>query len=137
MPFRVLGLDHVVFRVRDLEGMVRFYGEALGCPVDHRQERLGLVHLRVGPALVDLVRIAEGETAPRPGAGNVAHLCLRIDPWDPEALRAHFAARGIELEWVENNYGAEGTGPSAYLQDPEGNVLELKGPAGLIDCPES
>jgi catechol-2,3-dioxygenase len=29
---------------------------------------------------------------------------------------------------VESRYGAEGEGPSIYVSDPEGNVVELKGP---------
>ena len=34
----------------------------------------------------------------------------------------------IEAGAVESRYGAEGEGPSLYLQDPEGNEVELKGP---------
>jgi catechol 2,3-dioxygenase-like lactoylglutathione lyase family enzyme len=126
-PFAVRGIDHVVYRVRDPERMVAFYQEVLGCRVDHRQEQLGLVHLRAGTALVDLVR-AEGPL-PEPEQGNVAHLCLRIDPWEPGRLADHFAALGIAITLAGANYGAEGTGPSLYLRDPEGNLLELKGPA--------
>jgi glyoxylase I family protein len=29
---------------------------------------------------------------------------------------------------VEQRYGAEGEGPPIYLDDPQGNVVELKGP---------
>ena len=75
-PFRVAGLDHVVYRVQDLPRMIEFYDRVLGCPVDHRQDRLGLVHLRAGTSLVDLVQ-ADG-TLPEPEQGNVAHLCLWI-----------------------------------------------------------
>ena len=126
-PFAVRGIDHVVYRVRDLERVLAFYAEVLGCPVDLRQESLDLVHLRVGASLVDLVRtdadLAEAER------GNVAHLCLRIEPWEPAQLSDHFAALGIPVTWAEANHGAEGRGPSLYLSDPEGNRLELKGPA--------
>jgi hypothetical protein len=35
--------------------------------------------------------------------------------------------RGVKAEDVSSRYGAEGEGPSIYLNDPEGNVIELKG----------
>lgn len=129
VTFTVLGIDHVVFRVRDLDRMIRFYADVLGCQVDHRQEHLRLVHVRAGRTLIDLVQVRQGESLPDPGMGNQAHLCLRIDPWEPAALRRHLGRLGVTAEWAESNYGAEGTGPSLYLQDPEGNLLELKGPA--------
>jgi catechol 2,3-dioxygenase-like lactoylglutathione lyase family enzyme len=132
--FHVLGLDHVVFRVHDLDGMEAFYRDALGCRVVKRQESLGLVHLRAGSALIDLVSVTgrlgrEGGAAPGPEGRNVAHLCLRVEPFDEAAIRAHLGALGIPCSPVSDNYGAEGHGPSLYLQDPEGNTLELKGPS--------
>jgi len=57
------------------------------------------------------------------------HICLRIEPFDEDSLRNHFKGLGIELGQLHNNYGAEGDGPSFYLNDPEGNIVELKGPA--------
>lgn len=132
--FQVLGIDHVVFRVRDLARMEAFYREVLGCEVVKRQEHLGLVHIRVGTALVDLVSVdgklgREGGAAPGPEGRNVAHLCLRVDPFDGPALRSRLQALGVEASEVHQNYGAEGVGPSLYFTDPEGNTLELKGPS--------
>ncbi|WP_380875061.1 hypothetical protein [Sphingomonas sp. DBB INV C78] len=34
---------------------------------------------------------------------------------------------------IASRYGAEGEGPSIYLSDPEGNMLELKGPPWPVD----
>ena len=48
-------------------------------------------------------------------------------PWDGKQILADLKAHGIESEIV-SRYGAEGSGPSIYLTDPEGNALELKGP---------
>ncbi len=130
---RILGIDHVVMRCRDLEAMVTFYTSGLGCAMDKRVDRLGLVHLRAGAAFIDLVS-ADGELGRRAGAPpdgdarNLDHLCLRLDAFDIESLRAHFAPFGIDLGEVQDNYGAEGDGPSVYLADPEGNGIELKGP---------
>jgi hypothetical protein len=57
------------------------------------------------------------------------HLCLRIEPFEPEGLARHLAGHGLAPGEVKTRYGAEGNGPSLYLSDPEGNVVELKGPA--------
>ncbi|HET6330536.1 MAG TPA: VOC family protein [Holophagaceae bacterium] len=132
--FSVLGLDHVVFRVRDLARMEAFYRDALGCGVIRRREDLGLVHIRVGSSLVDLISIdgelgREGGAAPGAEGHNVAHLCLRVEPFDPAAIQARMRALGIQASEATSNFGAEGDGLSLYLTDPEGNTLELKGPS--------
>ena len=125
MNFAIQGLDHVVLRVADLERAVRFYCEVLGCSEERRVESIGLVQLRAGAALIDLVPAAG---APETGAGNMDHFCLRIEPFDEADLRAHLAGHGVEVGEVARRYGAEGHGPSLYLQDPDGNTVELKGP---------
>ena len=45
-----------------------------------------------------------------------------------DGLIALLESRGASPGTVESRYGAEGLGPSLYLADPEGNVIELKGP---------
>ena len=35
--FAILGIDHVVLRVRDVEAMTAFYRDRLGCPVEKVQ----------------------------------------------------------------------------------------------------
>ena len=68
-----------------------------------------------------------GGAAPGPQGRNLDHLCLRVESFDEAAIRAHLAALGISAGPVESRYGAEGEGPSMYLSDPQGNVVELKG----------
>jgi len=131
---RILALDHLVLRVADLEAMTDFYTRVVGLGLDRRVPDLGLVHLRAGRSMLDLISVtgklgASGGTAPGPEGRNQDHFCLRIDPFDEPTLRARFGAHRIELSVVQDNYGAEGTGPSVYLRDPEGNVIELKGPS--------
>ncbi len=125
MTFAIKGLDHVVLRVADLERAVRFYCEVLGCAEERRVESIPLVQLRAGAALIDLVP-AGGK--PEVAGGNMDHFCLRIEPFDEDALRAHLGSHGVEVGEVARRYGAEGHGPSLYLQDPDGNTVELKGP---------
>jgi glyoxylase I family protein len=122
-PFAVAGIDHVVIRARDIVRLERFYVEALGCAVERRMEGR-LVQLRAGRSLVDLVPAEPGEAG-----RNMDHLCLRVDPFDPAAIAAHLARFGVAVGAVARRYGAEGEGPSVYLDDPEGNQVELKGPA--------
>ncbi|WP_204278096.1 VOC family protein, partial [Escherichia coli] len=49
------GLDHLVLRVVDLDAMLRFYVGVLGCTVEGRHDEIGLVQLRAGRSLIDLV----------------------------------------------------------------------------------
>jgi len=126
-------LDHLVLRVTDLRAMMAFYTDVLGCPVEKIQENLGLYQLRAGSALIDLVPIdgplgLKGGAAPGVEGRNLDHFCLRVEPFDAEAIIAHLRARGADPAPVASRYGAEGQGPSIYVTDPEGNVVELKGP---------
>jgi len=125
MSITIQGLDHVVLRVADLDRAVRFYCDALGCTEERRLESIGLVQLRAGASLIDLVP-AEG--VPEVAGGNMDHFCLRIEPFDEAAIRSHLATHGVEAGEVARRYGAEGHGPSLYLRDPDGNTVELKGP---------
>jgi glyoxylase I family protein len=132
--FTIKSIDHVVIRVNELERAVAFYRDVLGCAVERVREDLGLVHMRAGATLIDLVSVTgtlgrAGGDAPAPRARNMDHLCLRIEPFDEAALRAHLDSHGLAAGDVQTNYGAEGNGPSLYVADPEGNVVELKGPA--------
>ena len=134
---RIREIDHLVLRVKDVDAMVRFYGEVLGCPVHRIDEKIRLVQLRAGRGLIDLVPL-DSELGRAGGAGpgregrNLDHFCLRVDPWDPEAIRAHLLAHGVEPGPVAQRFGAEGQGPSLYLTDPEGNTVELKGPPNAV-----
>ncbi len=126
-------IDHLVLRIVDLDKMLHFYCNALGCTVERRQEAIGLVQLRAGRSLIDLVTIdgklgRAGGASPGPEGRNLDHFCLRVEPFDEAAIRSQLAQHGYAAGVVESRYGAEGEGPSLYLADPEGNVVELKGP---------
>ena len=131
---KVVAIDHVVLRVRDVAAMVAFYRDVLGCPVERQQDDIGLIQLRAGSSLIDLVPVdgalgRAGGAAPGKEGRNLDHFCLRVEPFDERALRDHLRAHGIDADPVASRYGAEGEGPSLYLDDPEGNVVELKGAA--------
>ena len=131
-PIRIVGLDHVVLRCVRLDETMAFYIDVLGCTPERTLPELGLHQLRAGRALIDLVPVGSklgGTRPPDPEHGNMAHFCLRIDDPDWDALAAHLRANRIAFEPPETRYGADGHGPSVYIADPEGNVVELKGGA--------
>lgn len=128
-------IDHLVLRVADLERMLQFYCGVLGCSIERRQDEFGLVQLRAGRSLIDLVPVDRplgraGGAAPGVQGRNLDHLCLRVEPFDAAEIRRQLEAHGAKPGALEQRYGAEGLGPSIYVADPEGNVVELKGPPG-------
>ncbi|MCI3131528.1 VOC family protein [Phenylobacterium aquaticum] len=132
-PFQMTGLDHVVLRVADLEQSLAFYQGVLGCAVEKVQARIGLTQLRAGRSLIDLITLdgvlgSKGGAGPGPEGRNMDHFALGVTPFDEAAIRAHLATHGVEVLESGPRYGAEGEGPSVYVQDPDGNVVELKGP---------
>ncbi|WP_295132780.1 VOC family protein [uncultured Reyranella sp.] len=124
MTFKVERIDHVVLRVRDLPAMVRFYEGALGFHEERRIDTLSLVQMRAGASLLDLIANDAHVTT-----RNMDHLCFRIEPFDRDAIVMRLAPFGISVGETVERYGAEGTGPSVYFHDPEGNQIELKGPS--------
>ena len=127
---KFVGLDHVVLRCARFDETMAFYTRVLGCTLERVLEDLGLHQLRAGQALIDLVPIGSklgGTEAPDVERANMAHFCLRIDGPDWDAVTAHLRSNGIEFDPPETRYGADGYGPSIYITDPEGNVVELKG----------
>ena len=132
-PVEVLGLDHVVLRVADIEASLEWYRRVLGCTVERRIESFGLYQLRAGANLIDLVPV--GSKAGKPGGGapgktrrNMEHFALKLAAFDETKLRRYLKRRGIEAGETARRYGADGHGPSLYLTDPDGNTVELKGP---------
>lgn len=131
-PFKLEGLDHVVLLIRDLEEARHFYQEVLGCSMDRELPEYGMLQLRAGASLIDLVDIGseQGEWG-RPeveGGRNVDHVCIATGPCDEQAMRAHLARHGINIVEEGIRYGANGDGMSFYICDPSGNQIELKSP---------
>jgi catechol 2,3-dioxygenase-like lactoylglutathione lyase family enzyme len=123
--FTPLGLDHVVLRVGDQEKSTRFYVDVLGCTVDHVNERISLVHLRFGEHYIDLLPATA--QAPAATAGGVDHVCLSIRCDDLAKAAEALRRRGVTIDGdIAQRRGAYGTGPSLYLRDPDGYVIELK-----------
>lgn len=131
LPFQVAAIDHVVLRVSDVDRALNFYVDVLGCALERRQDEIGLFQLRAGSALFDLVDCEgpigrRGGPAPVGDRHNMDHVCLRLDGYDRDALRAHLRSHGVEIESEGVRYGSFGEGHSMSTRDPEGNGIELR-----------
>ncbi|CZF85815.1 VOC family protein [Grimontia marina] len=129
---QVLAIDHIVLRTTKLNEMLRFYSDVLGCVVERETPpETGLTQLRAGNALVDIVPVEShlgklGGGAPTQSERNVDHFCLQIKAASEQSILEYLDARGVTHEDFARRYGAQGYGNSIYLEDPEGNVVELR-----------
>lgn len=124
--FNVLGIDHVVLRVADPERSLGFYRDLLGLHIEREQADMGLIQLRAGRSLIDLVPGGTGGAATQ----NVDHFALEIQPFEEQQLREYLASHGVPVLESGLRYGAGGEGPSIYILDPDGNKVELKAAPG-------
>lgn len=128
----IAAIDHIVLRTSKLDEMLDFYCRVLGCTVERETSpELGLVQLRAGDALIDLVTVdgelgRKGGGPPADSENNLDHFCLQLEPISEAEIAAHLQARGIDPGPFEDRYGAEGMGRSVYIRDPEGNTVELR-----------
>lgn len=131
-PIRIRAIDHVVLRSDDIASLLQFYGAVLGCVVERElSPEFGLVQLRAGNSLIDLVDVNAGlgrMGGPAPGKDghNLDHFCLEIDAVDEQTLLEWLKAHQVESSSFEQRYGAYGFGRSIYIKDPDGNTVELK-----------
>ncbi|MEV4333086.1 VOC family protein [Streptomyces sp. NPDC002867] len=119
---RVKDFDHLVLNVQDVERALEFYCGPLGLePVrveEWREGKAPFPSARISPtAIIDLVSRPRGES-------NVDHICLVVDPLDWQEVVD--SGRFTVLEGPVDRYGARGSAQSIYVQDPDGNTVELR-----------
>ena len=130
--FEVAGIDHIVLRTTKLQAMLEFYNGILGCKVERETSpKTGLTQLRAGNALIDLLVVDSrlgklGGAAPTQTGNNLDHFCLQLMPISENEMKAHLESKGVEAGDFDDRYGAQGFGKSVYINDPEGNVVELR-----------
>ena len=81
--------------------------------------------------MIDLVTIDSqlgqlGGGAPSTKNNNLDHFCLQLKVISPQEVVEHLTSFGLLLDEFSLRYGAQGFGQSLYINDPEGNVVELK-----------
>ena len=129
---QIRAIDHIVLRTENLKTLLAFYCEVLPCVIERElSPEVGLVQLRAGQSLIDLVDVNSqlgrmGGPAPAPTAHNVDHFCLEIDPVDEQQLLDWLESHHIAGSEFARRYGANGFGRSIYINDPDGNTVELK-----------
>lgn len=132
MALNIVGIDHIVLRTTQLGEMLAFYCGVLGCIVERSlPPKTGLVQLRAGDALIDLVMVdselgREGGGPPTATENNMDHFCLLLEPVSTDEISQHLREHNIAFEDFSERYGSEGFGQSIYIQDPEGNTVELR-----------
>jgi len=125
-------IDHVVLRCTKIDETMRFYRDVLGCAVERQlSPDKGLLQLRAGDALIDLVAVDSelgraGGGPPGPTGNNLDHFCLELEQISEVELRRWLEGHGVACGPFETRYGAGGFGPSVYIRDPEGNIVELR-----------
>ena len=124
VPLKIREIDHVVLSCRDQSRMIDFYTRVLGLSEERRIEAIGLIQLRAGASLIDLVPATEARSE---SARNVDHFCLGVEIANMNEAVSYLRANAIEIIGEPAmRYGARGMGLSIYIRDPEGNVVELK-----------
>lgn len=128
----ILQIDHIVLRTSKLKKMLTFYCDVLGCKVERETSKeFGLIQLRAGNALIDLVT-ADGKLGklgggpPTPSENNVDHFCLQLKTVSEQEIINHLKSHNIAAGEFSDRYGAQGMGRSIYIKDPEENTVELR-----------
>ena len=128
----VAGIDHIVLRTTKLQAMLDFYCDILGCKIERQSSPdIGIIQLRAGNALIDLLVVDNrsgklDDDAPTQMERNMDHFCLQLKPILEENLKAHLESHGVKVGEFAERYGAQGLGNSIYINDPEGNTVELR-----------
>ena len=115
---QTLGVSELTLEVAELDRAEAFYAGVLGLPVVERwpdavwvlagTTRIGLWLPRVG--------IAGGQ------GGTHVHYAFRVEEDEYDVSVARLREQGCEVEEVQFR---DGRGRSAYVDDPDGNVVEL------------
>ncbi len=120
---RVIGLDHVVLVVSDVERSVAWYRDTLGLEPE-RLEQWRRGEVRFASLRVDATTIIDVFAGERTGT-NVDHLSFVVAP--EVDLRAIAASGDVDVDHEPFViWGAQGNGLGMYVRDPDGNRVELK-----------
>ena len=114
-PFKVTGIDHVVFHVKDLARARTFYIDFLGMEIDH--ESSWQCFLKCGNQGVALFEVDDNEEVH--AGSEVNHMALRLATGEYARVKATLENAGIEVR------GRQGDPHCVYFNDPDGHRLQL------------
>lgn len=115
----IAGICEVTLQTPRLEALARFYCEALGC--DEVLREPGRIWLTAGShARIGIWSPGEKEFGDR--GGRHVHFALSCTPGTLSSLASRLRGRGIEHRGPVEHDGGD---RSLYIEDPEGNVVEL------------
>lgn len=110
---------HIGILTQNLDEMVRFYTEILGCPVTKRWDNVDIVFVGIGSTTLELIGRNTAPSKDTP-AGRIDHIALHVDSMD--AAHAELLAKGVMFRDAPRDFEDVRI---AFFFDPDGNVLEL------------
>ena len=92
---------------------------------------IGITQLRAGTALIDILTADSklcklGGGPPTQTENNMDHFCLQLKTISEKEISEHLKSHGIDADEFSDCYGAQVSGRSIYIKDPEGNTIELR-----------
>ncbi|HJZ47689.1 MAG TPA: VOC family protein [Roseiflexaceae bacterium] len=119
-----MNAHHIAIYTHDLARLEAFYTLTMGFPVVRRWDSAGIVFVDAGGLWIELTRQDAPDDGTRPrmldqGVG-INHLALQVDSVDV-AFR-ELVEKGVRALAAPANYENVRV---AFLEDPDGNVLEL------------
>jgi catechol-2,3-dioxygenase len=122
MGVDVTGVSELVLEVVDLEASERFYSDVLGLPVVERWPEREAIWVMAGERTrIGLWRPQVGMFGGR--GGIHVHFAMHVPADRYDAAVAHVRGKGQEV--VEHDFPGYGGSRAAYVDDPDGNVVEL------------
>jgi catechol-2,3-dioxygenase len=122
MDLGVTGVSELVLEVVDLEASERFYSDVLGLPVVERWPEREAIWVMAG----DRTRIGlwRPQVGLARGRGGIhVHYAMHIAPDRYDAAIEHIRSLGVPV--AEHAFSAYQDSRALYVDDPDGNVVEL------------
>jgi catechol 2,3-dioxygenase-like lactoylglutathione lyase family enzyme len=121
MP-KVEGVLHFTIPVKDLDRSEKFYAGTLGFTKVARTDRI--VFMRAGDDFFNLTYSENSITQNAAGRHEI-HSAFKVTPQVYDETLKLLPAKGVEIFKQEDRRAGVFVGRSAYIRDPDGNVIEF------------
>jgi catechol 2,3-dioxygenase-like lactoylglutathione lyase family enzyme len=131
---KIIGLDHIVLNVNNIDRSLKFYTEVLGLKGERVEEfrsgKVGFPSVRINAGtIIDLFPRKDGvdKSIVDKADGNLNHFCLVVDKENFTAVRDELQLHKIAIrEGPVSRWGAQGQATSVYFLDLDGNEIEIR-----------